>query len=171
MDNEPRRNEAARNVEITLIQHRLLECAAKGHLNPSAITSGGKVELLMGLETPDTPFVIKKGNTMALSLNLNCTGKTSEKADIIFTASCNMEGVYLVTECPEDGVEIKADVDFWRRHADKLCPVASQYLSDMVIKMGYRPIPIPLSVPEIMPTSLKKRTSIVKSKKTKTEKR
>lgn len=139
-------NKPCNNVEIALVQHRLLDCSAKSTIKPPV--SGGKIEFNINLNTPDTPLAVGKDDTFNLGLNITCKGKTSEKNSTMFIASCNIEGTYKVISgeiniAEDDG----SAFPFWKEQIDKLCPLISQYLSDMVLKMGYKNVPPLLHLP------------------------
>jgi hypothetical protein len=133
-------------TRITLIHHVLTSCKAENKINPTD-SKGGIVEFSTTLEAPDDKSIIKKGESYLISLLLDCTGKTKDSKDIAFQVSCKMEGVCAVIDGSTVG--IKSSPDLWAIPANQLYPLVAQFISDVVSRMGYKNIAIPVSIPDI----------------------
>ena|ERR1035441_8780373 len=134
------------NVKITLIQYRLLSCNAESNVeaNPN---SGGSVVITSEINCPTSPNILKKGETFPFRVFIEVVGKSKDSKDIAFSASCAYEGKYLIVECEKNGVPTEKNDKLWSLAMGQLHPLVSQFVTDLVLKMGFKNVNVPPLIP------------------------
>src|ERR1035437_8586186 len=124
------------SAEVSLIRSRLIECHAdvKDRTLP---LKGGTVQFVITVETPDTPDVLKSGDTFTIGILLECKGKNSDSKNTDFSIACKMEGTYKIFKCLECGIVTENNHVLWTYSASLLFPLLAQYVSDTASRMGY----------------------------------
>ena len=158
-------NKSSDNVEIALIQHQLLNCNAEAKIKPSP-DMGGNIEISINLKTPNTPGVLKKNDSFAISVQIGVTGKVEDSKDIAFNVSCEMEGIYRIINCDDNGIPTNNNINLWTSSTRQLFPLVAQLTTDLVSKLGFKNINVPAFVPSefLLQTKPEKKSS-KKSKK------
>ena len=159
---------SSNNVEIALIQHRLLNCNAELNIKTKP-EMGGNLVITSEIKTPTSPSVLKKDDLFSINLFLDITGKLKDSKDTAFSVSCKFEGKYRVINCEKDGLVTKENSKLWSLAVGQLQPLVSQFTTDLAFKMGLKNITVPpviagLYVPLDRPTKIPTK----KTKKTKT---
>lgn len=132
----------------TLIHYQLVSCNAYVAVDAKE-SKGGNVEFTISYTTPDEGTVLRSGETYSAIISLDCTGKVGETETIAFHADCKMEGVYKIYRAPEQG--FKSSVAFWAQPVNQLYPLISQYVTEMIGRMGFRNIAISPSIEGFAP--------------------
>lgn len=136
------------SVEIILVHHQLVKCNAESKIKAAA-GKGGTVEFTIEIESPKIGKKIIPDEIFPIILGLNCIGKAEEDQGIAFQASCSIEGMFHIVDCPKEG--IMSNTSLWVSPARQILPLVAQFVSDMVSRMGYKNIQIPLGVAAVAP--------------------
>lgn len=139
-------NNASKNVETALIQHRLVSCNAEAKIQPSP-KMGGNIEILIKLNTPETPEIIKKNDMFDINVMVEVNGKVKETDEIAFNASCEMEGTFQLVNCEGIGIPTSDGLHLWTLSTKQLFPLVAQFANDLISKLGFKNINIPASIP------------------------
>jgi preprotein translocase subunit SecB len=139
-------NLSSNNVEIALTEYRLLNCKAESKIKASP-NSGGSLEITSGVGTPTSPPILKKNSLFVIKISVEIIGKPKDSKDIAFSASCNFEGKYRITNCEKSGVSTKDNLKLWALAINQLHPLVSQFVSDIVSKMGFKNVNVPPLLP------------------------
>ena|SRR6185369_3680401 len=125
---------------IALIHHKLLNCSAEVKVNASE-SKGGNVTFESTLEVPDDSITMKTGESYSIKILLDCTGKIGDTENVAFHATCQMEGICMVVNAPNAGV--KSTATYWLPPANQLYPLLSQYVNEMIFRMGFKNVIVP----------------------------
>ena len=153
------------NVEVALIQHQLNRCSAEAKIKPSP-DLGGNIEILINVETPKKPSILRKDDNFIISVQIGVTGKIKDTKDIAFNVSCEMEGTFSLINCDDKGIPVNNGLNLWILSTRQLFPLVSQYTTELVSRLGFKNISVPSFVPSqflLRPKSVKKASA--KSKK------
>lgn len=134
------------STEVSLISSRLVECQADV-INRTQPEKGGTVQFVITVETPETPDVLKSGDTFTIGILLECKGKNRESKKNDFSIACKMEGKYKVFKCQDCGIITENNHVLWTYSAGMLFPLLAQYVSDTASRMGYKNINVPMFLP------------------------
>lgn len=129
-------------VEIALIRHQLLTCNAELKNKPKPNT-GGSLEIKSEIGTPTEPKVLKKDDEFKVTLLIELTGTSKDSKEIAFSSSCKFEGDYRIVDCEKNGISTKDNIKLWSLAISQLHPLASQFVGDLALKMGFRNIRVP----------------------------
>ena len=140
-------NISSNNIEVALIQHKLINCNAEMITPPSEV-AGGSIEVIYNVETPKKTGVFKKNDSFELKLLVEINGKLKTE-EIAFRVSCKMEGNFRIVNCDDIGVSTDNTIKLWSLSANLLCPLAVQFAMDMVSRMGYKNVNVPLFIPRL----------------------
>jgi len=154
--------QSCNNVEVSLTQHRLLNCTVKTKIKSSP-DIGGSIVISLMVGTPEKPKMLKKGDTFDINVEILISGKVKDTDEDAFNVSCEMEGTYELINCGDNGIPTVNNAIFWTIPTKQLFPLNAQFANDLLVKMGFRNINIPLSFPNMLP--LQKKVAKVKSKK------
>lgn len=141
---------AKNNVNFSLIDHQLIICNAESKAKPVP-GQGGIVEFGINIETPESPSVLKTGDTFSISIVMESTGVNNKDNTEIFKISCKMAGTYSVVVCPDCGITTSNNDSFWAVASGQLLPLVSQYITDTLSRMGFKNITVPSYVPTLEP--------------------
>lgn len=139
-------NLSSNNIEIALIQYRLLNCNAELKIKTKP-DSGGSLVITSEIKAPDTPNILKKDDTFAVNIFIDIAGKLKDSKDTAFSASCEFEGNYRLINCENNGVPAKDNFKLWSLAANQLQPLVSQFVTDIASKMGFKNINVPPIIP------------------------
>lgn len=157
MDNGP-----SDTTYIALIHHQLLNCSAEVKVNATE-SKGGNVTFESTLEAPDDNVTMKTGESYSIKILLDCTGKIGNTENVAFHATCQMEGICMVVNAPNAGV--KSTATYWLPPANQLYPLLSQYVNEMISRMGFKNVIVPPFMQDLPVAVDKKGSKIKKIKK------
>lgn len=139
-------NVSSNNVKTALTHYRLLKCNAESKIKASP-NSGGSLEITSEINTPNSPTILKKGDSFVVKVFIGIIGKSKGSKEIAFSASCSFEGDYLLVDCNKSGVATKNNLILWSLAVNQLHPLVSQFVTDIVSRMGFKNIIIPPLLP------------------------
>jgi hypothetical protein len=115
-------------------------------MEPEPNTSG-HAQFTATMITPTGPLRLEINDSFDIGLTLECTGKAKDHKGTAFKAACKMVGTFQVVHCGKDGISDADQLGFWALQASKLSPLVAQFLTDAIVKMGFRNVIVPLALP------------------------
>ncbi len=131
---------------VALINHKVVRLYAEDTIFPHE-SKGGVVSIESTLEIPDDIKELRPNDKFSILLTLECRASDGVSEKTAFTASCKVEGTFVVVKCAHEEINPVANFIFWNTAASQLTPLLSSYISEQITRMGFKNIQIPPFIP------------------------